>query len=176
MIPLHYGNNKPKYIRFAIYALIIVLTALMQNSPFIFPEIFGARAFLLLPLLVSIAMFEREIAAAVFGVFAGVLWDICSVKDGFNAFVLLLICAVCSLLIIRLMRNNILTALVLVAGAVVSYCAVYVIINLLFSGAGASVKQIFTFYLPSCVYTLAFVPVFYFPVSWIYASHKTSDE
>ncbi len=173
---MHYGNNKPKYIRFAIYALLIGLVAIVQNSPYILPEIFGARALVLLPLCVSIAMVEREIAAAIFGAFAGVLWDIGSVKDGFNAFVLLLICAVCSLLIIRLMRNNLLTALVLGAGAVVSYCVIYIIVNLFFAGAGASIRQIFTFYLPTCIYTLAFIPVFYFPVSWIFNSHKTADE
>ncbi len=173
---MHYGNNKQKYIRFGLYALIIGVVALVQNSPYVLPDILGARAFVLLPLLVSIAMFEREIAAAVFGALAGILWDICSVKDGFNSIVLLLICAVCSLLIIRLMRNNILTALVLGAGAIVSYCLIYIIINLLFGGAGASISQIFTFYLPSGIYTLAFVPVFYFPISWIYNSHKTADE
>lgn len=173
---MHYGNNKPKYIRFGIYVLLIGFVALMQNSPYVIPEIFGARAFVLLPLLVSISMFEREIAAAVLGAFAGVLWDVTSAKDGFNAVTLLIICAVCSLLIIRLMRNNILTALVLGAGAVATYCTVYVIINLLFSGAGASIGQIFTFYLPSCIYTMVFVPLFYFPVSWIFNSHKTTDE
>ncbi len=173
---MHYGNNKPKYFRFGIYVLLICLAALVQNSPYILPEVFGARAFLLLPLLVSIAMFEREIAAAVFGAFAGVLWDITSVKDGFNAFVLMLICAVCSLLIIRLMRNNILTALVLGASAVVTYCILYAIVYLFLGGAGASFAQLFTFYLPSCIYTLVFVPIFYFPISWIFNSHKTTDE
>ena len=173
---MHYGNNKQKYIRFGLYALIIGVVALVQNSPYVLPEIFGARALILLPLVVSIAMFEREIAAAVFGAVAGILWDICSVKDGFNSIVLLLICAVCSLLIIRLMRNNILTALVLGAGSIVSYTIIYLIFNLFFSGAGASISQIFTFYLPTGIYTLAFIPVFYFPVSWIYNSHKTADE
>ena len=176
MKSLRYGNNKPKYIRFIIYVLLITGVALVQNSPYIIPDIFGARAFMLLPVCVSIAMFEREIAAAVFGVFAGVLWDICLAKDGFNSVVLLLIGAVCSLLISHFMRNNILTALVLGAGAVVSYCIIYVFINLVLSGAGASVGQLFAFYLPSCIYTAVFIPVFYFPVSWIYNSHKTADE
>lgn len=173
---MHYGNNKQKYIRFGLYALIIIVVALVQNSPYVLPEIFGARALVLLPLVVSIAMFEREIAAAIFGAIAGILWDICSVRDGFNSIVLLLICAVCSLLIIRLMRNNILTAMVLGAGAIVCYNALYIIINLIFGGAGASIAQIFTFYLPTGIYTLAFVPAFYFPISWIYNSHKTADE
>ena len=173
---MHYGNNKPKYILYGIYAVILVLTAILQNSKGGMPEIFGARAFLLLPACVSIAMFEREIAAAVFGVFAGVLWDVSLGSDGFNAFLLLLICATCSLLISHFMRNNILTALVLGAGSVAIYNVIYVIINLIADGAGISVKQLITFYLPSSVYTLIFVPIFYFLTSWVYSSHKTADE
>lgn len=173
---MHYDNNKPKYIRYVIYAVILVLTAILQNSPGGIPEIFGARAFILLPACVSIAMFEREIAAAVFGAFAGFLWDVSLGRDGFNAFLLLLICAICSLLISHFMRNNVLTGLVLGAGSVVIYNIIYVIVNLIADGAGLSVKQVFTFYLPSGVYTLIFVPIFYFLTSWVFNSHKTADE
>ncbi len=173
---MHYGNNKQKYIRYIIYAALIVAAALIQNLPGAIPEIFGARALILLPLCVSIAMFEREIPAALFGAFAGILWDINLYKDGFNAFVLLLICAVCSLFISHFMQNNIITALVLSISSTVIYNIIYVVVNLLLSGAGSSVKQIFTFYLPSCIYTAVFIPVFYFLVSWIFASHKTADE
>ena len=73
---MHYDNNRPKYIRYIIYIVLIVLTAVLQNSLNIIPEIFGARAFVLLSLCVCIAMYEREIASAVFGVIAGVLWDV----------------------------------------------------------------------------------------------------
>ena len=173
---MHYGNNKPKYIRYAIYTVLLVLTAILQNSPGGIPDIFGARALILLPVCVSIAMFEREIAAALFGVFAGFLWDVSTGRDGFNAFLLLIICAICSLLISHFMRNNVLTALVLGSGSVVLYSVIYVIVNLIAAGAGISVKQLFTFYLLSGVYTLIFVPVFYFITSWIYNSHKTADE
>lgn len=173
---MHYGNNKPKYIRYAIYVAILAFTAILQNSPGGIPDILGARAFLLLPACVSIAMFEREIAAAVFGVFAGFLWDVSMGRDGFNAFVLLLICATCSLLISHFMRNNVLTALVLGAGSVTVYNILYVIVNLVADGAGISLKQLFSFYLPSSVYTLVFIPVFYFLTSWVYSSHKTADE
>ena len=173
---MHYDNNKPKYIRYIIYTALIILVAILQNSLNIIPEIFGARAFVLLPLCVSIAMFEREIASAVFGAVAGILWDLSSGQDGFNAFVLLVIGAVCSLLISHFMRRNVLTALVLGSGSVVAYNIIYVLINLVAQGAGNSFKLLFTFYLLSGIYTILFIPVCYFLVSYIHENYKTSDE
>ncbi|MBO5066692.1 MAG: rod shape-determining protein MreD [Clostridia bacterium] len=173
---MHYDNNRPKYIRYAIYTAVIVFAAVLQNSLNIIPEIFGARAFILLPLCVCIAMFEREIASAVFGAVAGVLWDVSAGQDGFNAFVLLLIGAVCSLLISHFMRRNVLTAAVLGAGSIAVYNILYVLINLMAQGSGGSVKELFVFYLLSGIYTMIFVPVGYFLVSYIHENHKTADE
>lgn len=136
----------------------------------------GIRAFLLLPAVVCIAMFEREVAASLFGVFAGVLWDINVVNDGFNCIVLFLICAVCSLLISHFMRNNVITATVMGVGAVTVYIVIYVLFNYVFASVLPSTKQIFTFFLPSGLFTLVFVPLCYFLVSHIYEAHKTSDE
>lgn len=176
MAPLHYGNNKPKYIRYLIYVAVITLAAVLQNSAGGISDFFGARVFYVLPACVCIAMFEREVAAAVFGAYAGVLLDVSSANDGFNAVVLLLLCATASLLISHFMRNNILTAFVIGAGAVFVYTLVYIIVNLFVCGAGLSVKHFFTFYLASGVCTLVFIPVFYFLTAHLYDAHKTTDE
>lgn len=173
---MHYDNNRPKYVRYTIYTALIVLAAVLQNSLNIIPDIFGARAFLLLPICVCIAIFEREIASAVFGVIAGVLWDVSAGQDGFNAFVLLLIGAVCSLLVSHFMRRNVLAATVLGAGAVVSYNIIYVLVNLVAQGAGNSIKQLFSFYLLSGIYTVILVPVAFLLISYVYENHKTADE
>ncbi len=171
---MRYDDNKQKYILYAIYALIAVAVCLLQNSRVAFPEIFGARAFLLVPLCVAVSMHEREIPAALFGVFSGILWDLSSGNDGFNAFVLMILSAVCSVLISHIMRKNIITAFVLSAGAVFIYDAVYVLGNIILSGAGAPWNALFTFYLPSAVYTLAFVPVLYYLVNQVQESYKRS--
>ncbi len=170
---MHYDNNKPKHIRYAIFAILILIVSLLQNSNVAFPEIFGARAFLLLPLSVAIAMHEREIPAAVFGAFSGVLWDICSANDGFNALVLMLLSATSSILISHLMRRNIITSFVLGAGAISIYNILYVLINMVSEGAGNPLRQMILFYLPSTIYTLVFVPVFYFLVDWVFNKYKT---
>ena len=171
---MRYDNNKPKIIRYAIYAAVIAITALLQNSRGAFPEIFDARAFVVLPLCVAISMHEREIAAAIFGAAAGVLLDICTANDGFNSVVLLLLCAVCSLLISHIMQNNVVTSLVLSAGAISIYNVLYMLVNITLSGGGTPTRQALLFYLPSAVYTMLFVPVFYFLVRWIYTKSEES--
>ncbi len=173
MILLHYDNNKPKYIRWAIFGALLTASVLLQNSVGGFLEFFGARVFLCIPFCVAIAMFEREVPAAIFGALAGALWDVSSGVDGFNTFVLMVMCAVCSLLISHLMRNNHITALVLGAGSVAAYEIIYIALR--FWGAGSPIRQIFTFYLPSLIVTVVFVPVCYFIIKVIYNSYKIAE-
>ncbi len=159
-----------------IYGAVIVLTTLLQSSNVGFPAILGARPFLLLPLVVSIAMHEREIPAAVFGVVTGIMWDVTSAKEGFSALVLMLLSVTCSVLISHIMRNNIITAFVLGAGALATYQVLYIFVNIILSGAGGGLRLLFTFYLPSFVYTIVFIPVFYYLVKYIFSSHRATDE
>lgn len=170
---MNYGNNKPKYIRWAIFGALLTFSVLAQNSAGGLLDFFGVRVFLCIPFLIAVAMFEREVPAALFGAFAGALWDVSSGVDGFNTLVLMLLCAVSSLLISHLMRNNLVTAMVLGAGSITAYETIYIAVR--FWGAGSPLRQIFTFYLPSLVLTVAFVPVCYFAVKFIYDSNKVAE-
>ncbi len=170
MILLHYGDNKPKYIRWVIFGVVLALSVLLQNSIGGLLEFFGARVFLCIPFCIAIAMFEREVPAAIFGASAGALWDVSSGVDGFNTVVLMALCAVSSLLISHLMRNNLITALVLGAGSVTAYEIIYIVVR--FWGAGNPIRQIFTFYLPSLIITVVFVPACYFIIKSIYNSYN----
>ena len=170
---MHYEDNKPKFIRWAIFCGLLAISVLLQNSVGGLLDFFGARVFLCIPLCIAVAMFEREVPAAVFGAFAGALWDVSSSFDGFNTFVLMALCAVSSLLISHLMQNNIVTAFVLGAGSVAAYEIVYVAVR--FWGAGNPLRQIFMFYLPSLIVTLIFVPVCYYLVKNIYNSYKITE-
>jgi len=173
VIPLHYGDNKPKYIRWAIFGALLTLSVLLQNSVGGLLDFLGARVFLAIPFCVAIAMFEREVPAAIFGALAGALWDVSSGVDGFNTIVLMILCAVSSLLISHFMRNNHLTALVLGAGSVAAYEIIYVAVR--FWGAGSPLRLVFTFYLPSLIITVIFVPVCYFIIKSIYNSYKIAE-
>lgn len=68
---MNYDNNKPKIKRRAIFVVAIIITAIVQNTGARVNGVFDAHAFLLIPLLISISMFEREIVSALLGVLAG---------------------------------------------------------------------------------------------------------
>ena len=171
---MRYGNNKPKYIRWAIYVLISAVAVLLQNSASQFFKPGSARIFIAVGIAVCVAMFEREIVASLIGAFTGVLLDVSCGADGLNAVLFVVLCAACSLLISHFMRNNYLTALVLGTGALLIYEIVYIIIN--YAGAGFSFGAIFSFYLPSLLLSVLFIPICYEIVKLVYAAFKTADE
>lgn len=173
---MNYDDNRPRIKRRVIFAAAIIICAIIQNTGKLANGAFDSHAFLLLPLVVSISMFEREIASALFGAFAGLLWDLSAGADGFNTLVIMLICAVCSILINRLMQNNIVTALVLSVSSIAVYMFLYIVICIVLDGGGYPLSQVVRFYLPSFIFTSVFIPAFYGVVKVIFQDNKTVEE
>lgn len=173
---MNYDNNKPKIKRRIMFAVLIIITAIIQNTGARFNGIFSFHAFLLIPLAVSISMFEREITAALLGALSGLLWDLSAGIDGYNMLVIMLVSAVCSILISRVMRNNIITALVLGFSALGVFIFLYIMIYIVLDGAGVPLSQIFRFYVPSFIFTSAFIPLYYYLVKYIFNANRTVEE
>ena len=150
------------WLRRGIFALLLLAAHILQNTPGYFPEIFGVRAYFLISLTVCIALFEREVVGALFGLFAGALWDwVSPMGDGFNALFLMLVGAACGILINTLMRNNLLTALLLGVCAHLLYVCLYTVLFVVAEGVGSAGWLFARFYLPAVLYSLVFLPVFY---------------
>lgn len=144
------------------FVLLILAVNILQNTKGFFFEPFGLRAFLLIPLIVSIGMFERSYAGALLGVLAGALWDSASAFwDGYNTLFLMLTAAVCGLLINILMRNHLATAMILSTVTGLIYSLMYVVLVVVARGLDSSWYLLWSFYLPSALYTAVFTPVFY---------------
>jgi len=173
---VNYDNNKPKIKRRVIFAFAIIVTAIIQNTGARVDGVFDVHAFLLLPLIVSISMFEREIVSSLLGALAGLLWDLSSGLDGYNMLVLMLICAVCSILINRVMRNNIVTAVVLGVTSIAVYIFLYIMIYIVLDGGGYPLSQVIRFYLPSFIFTSVLIPVYFFIVRTVFDSNRTIEE
>lgn len=170
-------NTKLLIARRLIFALVILLTHILQNSTGLVPTVFGARAFLLIPLSVCIAMFEKELAGALLGLFAGALWDsVSGTADGYYTFFFMLVGAVCGFLINVLMRNHLLTALILCALTSLAFSAAYVLFFVIAGGVDSGGYLFLRYYLPSCLYTELFVPLFYLLVREIMRRTATEDE
>lgn len=155
-------EKKVLYERRVLFAVLIIVFAMLQNTPHLLPSIFGAHALILIPLAVCLGMFEKAVVAAVFGMFAGIMWDITVASgDGYNAMFLMLFATTASALISYLMRNNISTALLLSFAAIVIYMLLHWFIFVVCSGATGGFVTLFTFYLPSAIYTAVFAPLIY---------------
>ena len=170
-------TTKKLLVRRLVFAAAIVIINILQNTRGFFPEIFGARAFLLIPLVVCIGMFERSYAGALLGLFAGALWDM-SMPDGngYNALILMVFTAACGLMITVLMRNHLLTALILSASAITLYVLLYVLFFVIAAGIADANRLILSFYLPCGIYTLAFTPIFYLATRAIMRATAIEEE
>jgi len=158
-------ESRRALVRRLIFGAGLVAVAALQNTRGLLPSVFGIRATPLIPAVVCVAMFEREVPGVLYGLFAGLLWDASSASGGsFNAILLAAAGFACGTLITHLMRNNLVTALLLCSVSVtvhnVAYWAKIYVLGL--GGNGA--LSLFTYYIPSCVYTMLWLPVFYFLV------------
>ncbi len=107
-----------RYIKWTAYGLVILLTSILQSIPNSLPPIGGARPALMVPVVDCIAMFEGPIGGAAAGVGGGILWDLFSDRLlGFNALLLLIICCACGLMSQMLIRNNLVSSMLMTAAA-----------------------------------------------------------
>ena len=170
-------NTKLLIVRRLIFALVILITHVLQNSSGLVPTVFGARAFLIIPLVVCIAMFERELAGALLGLFAGALWDgVSGTGDGYYALFFMAVGAICGFLINVLMRNHLLTAIILCAFSALAFSGMYTVFFITAQGVDSGGYLFLRYYLPSCVYTLLFVPLYYLFVREIMRRTAVEDE
>ncbi len=165
---MRFASSRNIYIRRALTVLLVFVTALFQHSGFV-PALFGAPALLLVPLTVCIAMFERSIPGMCFGVLAGLLWDFAaSGGDGFFSVMLTAVGFISGALVTFLFRNNIRAALILSLGALTVCNISYWLMFIVRKGYEGGADLLFTRYLPSALYSLVFVFVYYYIVKAIF--------
>ncbi len=146
----------------AAYGLVLLAAALLQAAPGALPAVFGARPLLLLPVVVGIAMFEGPVFGGGAGAGAGLLWDLYAAHlFGFRALLLLILGCACGLLVRLLIRNNLLSALLLTAGALLAFGLIdWFFSDLLFLKEDA-LYILFRLALPDWLYSLALTPPLY---------------
>lgn len=163
------------FVRRLLYALIIVAVATLQSTRGFIPQIKDVSAFVLIPLVVSIASFEKSVPSLLFGAFAGVMWDMYSITaDGFFSVALTATGFFTAIVILFFMRNNIMTVMILSFISTL-FCNTLYWLNFILMPRNTSPFYIYLrYYLPSAFYTACFALVFYFVVKLIY--EKTSPE
>lgn len=154
-------------LKWVVLSLFILFVFTLQATPS-FLEILGVKPILLLPLAISIAMFEGEWIGGFAAMSCGLLWDI-SGESPFGAygFLCLVFGVATGLLLKLLLRNEWFNCLFLVFAASV----VIVLIEFLFTYAIRdydAVGQVFLAkHLPTIFYTSLISPVIYFIVKLV---------
>ncbi len=153
-------TRKQKTIKYLCFCLIILLADLFQNTIGLFPQILGARCFLLLPVAVILAMGEDILTGALLGLFAGLLWDLsAAVHLGFNCIYIAVICLLSSALVSYITRDTFITNMISSAVSIVLYCIIYWLCFIIIKGVDFGEMTLFSFYLPCAVYTAVITPV-----------------
>ena len=149
-------TKKDKIIKYSVYCLVIAAAALLQNVSGLFPEVFRARCFLLIPVSVLLGLDEDEKNAALLGLFAGFLWDMVSAHHmGFNCIFLMFFCYLSSALVTFVFRNTFWLGFVQSAAVTVIYCLLYWLLFVLPTGRVGALGALGAFYIPCAVYTCA---------------------
>ncbi|HCA04447.1 MAG TPA: hypothetical protein DEO32_00965 [Ruminococcaceae bacterium] len=88
-------SSNRAFFKYLAYALELVLLAVLQSTPRLLPEIFGAKPFLLLALALSVTAFEDFIPSIIFAALCGIISDLNSGGTvGYFAVTLTIVCAV----------------------------------------------------------------------------------
>ncbi len=165
MITRQEFNNKHIYIRRLCLAGILLAAALLQNTTGLLPAPAGIRALPLIPAVVCVAMFERELPGMFFGVAAGLFWDMSSAMGGhFHSVILTIIAFTCGALITHLMRNNFITAALFSGGGLLLHGLCCFVKDVAIGGRFDGSYRLLTFYFPAVLYSLLFMPLCYFPI------------
>lgn len=154
-------ERKKLILRRGSLALILLVLSVLQNTEGFFPQIFGVRALLLIPAVICVAMFERDVAGMFFGLFAGALWDMNASGASFNALFLLAVGFICGTLINTIMRNNIITALLLTVVFVPVYEIGYWFFHYIVGELDMAAFMFWRYYLPGIAYTVLLLPVMF---------------
>lgn len=158
----------PVLIKRILLFLFVLIFAALQNTDGLLPCIFGARFFILIPLVIAIGMCEGELAGLFYGMIAGGFWDVCSSGiDGFHALYLALIGVFSGLLVRFFMRNKLLTQFCICAVSAFTHSILYWLISVYIPVGDNGYGKLLGFYLPSAVITTAISFVIYYTVRTI---------
>ncbi len=155
-------------LRRCALAVLFIIASLVQNSAGGILSKYNIGFFILIPLTVSTAMFEKEFAGMLYGLFAGALWDLASpVPDGVYALFFTVTGCACGLLAHFVLRNSLKSAAVLTAAVFVLFCGVSLLFNCLIKDAAGAKYYLTEFCLKSFAATFVFLPLTYYPVSFL---------
>lgn len=159
-----FGRTTTEWTRWVAFGFLLLLLSFLQSAPYAL-QIAGAKPLLLLACPICIALFTGPVGGGIAGAFAGILWDLFAGRIlGFNGILLLVLGTTAGLLVWLVMRNNMLTAILMVGCASLIQNLMDWIFSYVLYDRGDVLKALWSVYLPNGLYTLIISPLMYFLV------------
>ena len=125
------------FFRYLAYTIELILMFALTTAPGLLPQLFGAKPALLICAALTIAIYEREIPAMIFGMAAGILTDIGFTDNiGIFAVSLTIICFIVGYAANNLIVATFLNFLLYAAVAVGALFMLYFLIRFIIAGVG----------------------------------------
>lgn len=155
-------NNSGSIFRYIAHCLLLLVCYLLEVTPNLFPTFFGTLPNLIMIVVVCIAMFEKDLAGAIFGLAGGLLLDVTSIQlPGFNAIILLIIGCAVGLIVSNLLKNTLSSALLLCGGAALIYNIIYWLAFYVFRGVEHAMYYFVRYMIIEVLYTIILlIPIY----------------
>jgi len=149
---------------------------LVQSAGFL-PPIFGTRPNFLLVWAILVAICEGPYAGAYFGLGCGVFFDIIYMGTaGYFPLMMVIFCFLTGVLIRTVMRNNLVTALLLVSSATLIIKFFEWLLFVWLADVDRTAFSLVSRTLPSALYTILFIAPLYWLVIWIKIRHDRLND
>lgn len=154
---------KYRAFRYFAYSLEILIFYVISGVPNVIPQLFGGKPCLLIPIALSIAVFENEKVAMIFGAVCGLLTDFgFSNSVGYYAIFLAIICFFVGFFSDNLIVGSLQNTLIIGFIAITVIIGLYFVFFYIFTGFENLSAIFLKRYVSKIVYTFVFVPVFYY--------------
>mgnify|MGYP003376099003 CR=1 FL=1 len=148
-------KGKERFLKWLFYALLLFFCYIVQTTPGLL-AIGPIQPVLVVPVCLAVAVLENELAGAVFGALAGLMWDLSASRiSGFFGIILCVLCVAVSFCFLFWIRQNTVALLVAVG-------LDYLFNFLIFYQEGSLYLLLHTL-LPTAGYTLVYCP----PLFWL---------
>ena len=164
-------SNNRAFFKYFAFSLEVMLLAVLQSTPKLLPELFGAKPFLLFALALSVAAFEDFIPSIIFAAVCGAVSDLNSAGNiGYFAITLTLICAAVHYFTRTYLNATLFTFVITSAVSIFAVMLFYFIIFRAFS-SGADAWALFgSHYVPRMILTLLSAIILYVINGFIHRS------
>lgn len=164
-------NSNLKILRYIGYAVEILLFFVISGIPGFLPSVFGTKPVLLLPIAITIAVFEKETSAMIYGLCCGALCDVSLTgKIGFYTIALTILCFFFGYCARNFFVTNFANAMAIGATTIFVLICLYFVLYRASSGIDRAGLHFFKHYFVRILYTLVFLPPFF----WLNRLLRTS--